>query len=65
MLQRPLLTTLLALSLATLVGCANPSVITLTDGRETRVPLLPLSTQFELVEQLQEQLSTLHSRKSL
>ncbi|MBG0847532.1 DUF58 domain-containing protein [Pseudomonas chengduensis] len=29
------------------------------------VPLLPLSTQFELVEQLQEQFSALHSRKSL
>ncbi|MBL0949296.1 MAG: DUF58 domain-containing protein [Pseudomonas sp.] len=29
------------------------------------VPLLPLSTQFELVEQLQEQLSNLHARRSL
>ncbi|MVW75680.1 YgdI/YgdR family lipoprotein [Pseudomonas xionganensis] len=41
MLQRPLLTTLLALSLATLAGCATPSVITLTDGREIQTQDLP------------------------
>jgi uncharacterized protein (DUF58 family) len=29
------------------------------------VPLLPLSTQFELIEQLQEQLGALHPRKTL
>jgi uncharacterized protein (DUF58 family) len=28
------------------------------------VPLLPLSTQFELIDQLQEQLSALHPRKA-
>jgi len=34
MLTGKLSATFLALSLATLVGCASPSVITLNDGRE-------------------------------
>ena len=34
MTQRPLATFMLALGLATLAGCASPTVITLNDGRE-------------------------------
>ncbi|EWC40322.1 YgdI/YgdR family lipoprotein [Pseudomonas stutzeri] len=34
MRQRPLSTLLLALGFGILAGCANPSVITLNDGRE-------------------------------
>ncbi|MET1081027.1 MAG: YgdI/YgdR family lipoprotein [Pseudomonas sp.] len=34
MIHRTLPAALLALGLATLVGCASPTVITLTDGRE-------------------------------
>ncbi|ATE78892.1 YgdI/YgdR family lipoprotein [Pseudomonas sp. CT11-2] len=34
MTQRTLATFMLALGLATLAGCASPSVITLNDGRE-------------------------------
>lgn len=41
MLHRPLFAALLTLALAALVGCANPSVITLTDGREIQTQDLP------------------------
>ncbi|WP_085715297.1 YgdI/YgdR family lipoprotein [Pseudomonas sp. B28(2017)] len=34
MIQRTLATFMLALGLATLAGCASPTVITLNDGRE-------------------------------
>jgi len=34
MIQRTLVTFMLALGLATLAGCASPTVITLNDGRE-------------------------------
>ena len=34
MMQRTLATFMLALGLATLAGCASPTVITLNDGRE-------------------------------
>ncbi|SDG78383.1 protein of unknown function [Pseudomonas benzenivorans] len=34
MIQRPIPAFLLALGVATLAGCASPSVITLNDGRE-------------------------------
>ncbi len=39
--HRSLFAALLALALAALVGCANPSVITLTDGREIQTQDLP------------------------
>jgi hypothetical protein len=55
MKHRILPAALLALGLATLAGCANPSVITLNDGREiqtTDTPKYDDDTGFYQFEQL-------------
>ena len=55
MIQRTLPALLLTLGLATLVGCASPSVITLNDGRELQTldqPKYDEETGFYEFEQL-------------
>jgi hypothetical protein len=55
MIQRPLTAFLLTLGLATLAGCASPSVITLNDGRELQTidrPVYEEDSGFYEFEQL-------------
>lgn len=55
MTQRTIPALLLALGLATLAGCASPSVITLNDGREIQTvdePVYDEETGFYEFEQL-------------
>ncbi|MEX6502498.1 YgdI/YgdR family lipoprotein [Pseudomonas zhanjiangensis] len=55
MTQRPTLAFLLALGLASLAGCATPSVITLNDGRELQTrdrPVYEEASGFYEFEQL-------------
>jgi hypothetical protein len=49
MTQRILATFMLALGLATLAGCASPTVITLNDGREIQAVDTPNMTRFGLL----------------
>ena len=53
MTQRTIAALMLALGLATLAGCASPTVITLNDGREIQAtPKFDKSTGFYEFEQL-------------
>lgn len=55
MIQRPITAFLLALGLASLAGCASPSVITLNDGRELQTrdrPVYEEDSGFYEFEQL-------------
>ncbi|UTW08447.1 YgdI/YgdR family lipoprotein [Pseudomonas benzenivorans] len=73
MTRRTLPVILLTLGLATLVGCASPSVITLNDGRELQTrdqPRYNAASGFYEFEQLdgtraqvnKDQVSTIHER---